>query len=131
MRKRLREIAAIAAGPVIERLVTEVEGLTAVQISTSDGYVVAAHLSDGMQDKKLAAMSSSLIGLAESVSQELNVGAPENLLVEAKQGTAVALRVSERLLLLAAVSRGASLGTVLWQAKSAADAIRIEVEKQV
>lgn len=126
----LREDAAIPAQRVIERLVADVEGLTAVQISTADGYVVAAHLSTGVHDKKLAAMSSSLIGLAESVSQELKIGAPENLLVEAKHGTAVALRVSEHLLLLAAVSRGASLGTVLWQAKSAAEAIRIKVESR-
>lgn len=130
MTAALRDEAALVAAPVIERLVAEVEGLTAVQISTSDGYVVAAHLSTGMHDKKLAAMGSSLIGLAESVSHELNVGAPENLLVEAKHGTAVALRVSEHLLLLAAVSRGASLGTVLWQAKSAAEAIRIKVDRR-
>lgn len=131
MSGNLREAAALAAQPIIERMVADVEGLTAVQISTSDGYVVAAHLSAEMHDKKLAAMSSSLIGLAESVSKELNVGAPENLLVEAKHGTAVALRVSEHLLLLAAVGRGASLGTVLWQAKSAAEAIRIKVKSRV
>jgi len=122
------ERAAAAAEPVIKRLVKEVDGLAAAQISTSDGNVVAASLADGMHAKKLAAMSSSLIGLAESVSKELTVGAPENLLIEAENGTAVALRVSDHLLLLASVRRGASLGSVLWQTKSAAEDIRLNVE---
>lgn len=127
MRSDLIDQAAVAAKPVIARLVREVDGLTAIQINTSDGHVVAGLVPEEMHGKKLAAMSSSLVALAESLSGELGTGQPENLVIEAAGGTVVGLRISKYLLLLASVRPGTRLGSVLSHTKSAAEAIRTEV----
>ncbi|HSH43458.1 MAG TPA: roadblock/LC7 domain-containing protein [Arenicellales bacterium] len=116
--------AASAAEPVLERLVREVHGLSVIQISTSDGYVVAGRTPDRMQAKKLAAMSASLVALAESLSRELDTGQPENLVIEAAEGIIVGLRISKHLLLLASVRPGTRLGALLSQTKNAAEEIR-------
>jgi uncharacterized protein len=125
----LIEKAAAAAEQVIERLSRDVDGLTAIQISTSDGHLVAGRIPDSMHGKKLAAMSASLVALAESLSQELGAGHPENLVIEAAEGTVVGLRISQYLLLLASVRPGTRLGSVLSHTKNAAEAIRTEVNK--
>lgn len=117
--------AATAAEPVIERLAREVDGLTAIQVNTSDGYVVAGRVPDRMHGKKLAAMSSSLVALAETLSSELDTGHPENLVIEAAEGTVVGLRISPHLLLLASVRPGTRLGSLLSQTKNAAEEIRV------
>lgn len=119
---------ANASLPVIDRLKSELDGLISVQISTSDGHVVENHLQTGMHPNKIAAISASLVALSESTSHELGTGSANNLFIESKEGTVVALRVSTKLFLVASVRNGTNLGLVLNRTKQAAGILRNIVE---
>ena len=111
-----------AADQVIESLMTEVKGIKAVVISTEDGFEVAARTENTAQVSRLSAMASSLAALGAIAGEESNLGACDNLCIQAENGHIVMLQARNPAMgLIVSVITGtdAIIGQVLYFSKVA------------
>lgn len=95
-------------------------------VSTTDGFEVAAVLSDPLSPQKLAAMGSSLLALAEAITSEGGVGQCRDLVIDGNDGRVLLMGIAggnRRLMLTVLCSARATLGSVLWAARETRVAI--------
>lgn len=106
-------------------LLRDCEDIFGAVVATSDGHAVAHYGRDGdkMPAKQLAAMSSTLVALGDSVAKVLEQGICTNVLVENDQGTALVLHAGEGMVLMTAAVSNAKLGMVLSHSRKCATSI--------
>lgn len=100
-----------------------VEGHTDVAgalVSTVDGFPVAARLQQPEAAARLAAMSSSLVAVAEAISRDAQAGECRDMVIDASEGRILLMDVPQpagKLLLMVLCTPTATLGQVLWAAR--------------
>ena len=117
----------------IETLVQQTLGVVSASVVSGDGFEVASLLRDDISGDKLAAMASSLLALSEAVVQELRMNSCRNIIIESDRGHVVALRIpasEHELLLCVLCNDSASLGAVLFAARSTAQDIGLGLEQR-
>jgi len=117
------QLAAIASE--LDAFVTAIPGIHAAVIASVDGFALAQASGVGNGDR-LAAMTSSMLGLAKAVTTELALGTMEVLMLEAADGKVLMLSIpapSRPLLLMAACSQRTVIGAVLWNARECSQRI--------
>jgi predicted regulator of Ras-like GTPase activity (Roadblock/LC7/MglB family) len=115
----------------VERLVTQTIGVDSAAVVSGDGFEIASMLRHGVAGEKLAAMASSLLALSEAVVRELRMQVCRNVIIESERGSVVTLRVPaarRELLISVLCSDAASLGSVLFAARGAAQALGRRLE---
>lgn len=122
-----QEYRSVSLERIMKTLHTAVDGVKAAVIVNVDGLLVAAY-PPGNEDNphenptsspQVAAMSATLIGLAERTLGRLAQGELERLLMEGEQGVMVVFPAG-RASLAVLVEKGARLSHVLFAAKKAA-----------
>ena len=113
----------------LQQLLSDCTGSIAALVVTDDGFVVAQVIKREMAVKSLAAITSSLMGLSESMVQETAQKACRNVIIEAEEGNIVTLRINSTRVLTAIASRSASLGMLLSSAKSCAEELADVLEQ--
>lgn len=112
----------------LKQLHIAVDGVRASVVVNIDGLLVSA-FPPGDEDNphenptsspQVAAMSATLIGLADRTLKRLAQGELERLLIEAEQGTMVVYPAGARASLAVLVQRDAQLGQVLFAVRKAA-----------
>ena len=105
-KQRLRNQMAEKFTPHLLTLQNDHPNVVAVQVCTSDGFVVAQAHSNEEAGRRLAAMVSSLYALGAAMVDDLQLGAYSHLSVEASMGKCMlfALPGTEGRLLLAAIA---------------------------
>src|ERR1044072_1061949 len=86
-------------------------------LSTMDGFEVAASVGANTSPKKMAAMTSSLLALAEAVSRESSVGQCRDLLIESSAGFVLLMDVpskAHKSVLTVLCSEAVVLGRIRW-----------------
>ncbi len=109
----------------LKELMAAVDGVIGVVLASVDGFPLAyAGRAEG-SEKRLAAMSSSMFGLASALSRELAAGDLDALSVEADDGKVLMLRVPGPMprVLMVTCSRLCVMGQVLWHARQCVSAI--------
>lgn len=117
--------------PHLDALVEGNKEIFGALVSTVDGFEVAAHVRQSTSVKKLAAMTSSLLALAEAMSHEGEVGNCVDLVIEASEGMVLMMDVpneQRKLLLTVLCKKSATLGSVLWAAKNTRNAIVADMD---
>lgn len=104
-----------------EPLFDKVPGLYGLLFATADGESQWARLREGMESDRLAAMSSSLVALSETIAKAGEQHQSEFAIVQNSDGYVVSLRVGPRFLLSAFAGRETNLGMLLSNCRSAAD----------
>jgi predicted regulator of Ras-like GTPase activity (Roadblock/LC7/MglB family) len=102
-------------------------------LSTMDGFEVAASVGAQISPKKMAAMTSSLLALAEAVSRESSVGQCRDLVIESSAGLVLMMDVpstTHRSVLTVLCTEAAVLGRVRWAARNAREAIAHALDAQ-
>ena len=102
-------------------------------LSTMDGFEVAASVSGNIAPKKMAAMASSLLALAEAVSRGSSVGQCRDLVIESSAGLVLMMDVpsrAHRSVLTVLCSEAAVLGRIRWAARNAREAIAQVLDAQ-
>ena len=113
----------------LQQLLSDCTGSVAALVVTDDGFVVAQVIKRDMAVKSLAAITSSLMGLSESMVQETAQKACRNVIIEAEAGNIVTLRINSTRVLTAIASRNASLGMLLSSAKTCAEELASVLEQ--
>lgn len=107
----------------IETLVSTTAGVGSAAVVTGDGFEVASMLRADISADRLAAMASSLLALSEAIAKELVKQPCRNVIVEAKGGSLVTIRIPSRqheLLISVLCNEASSLGSVLYATRDAA-----------
>lgn len=102
-------------------------------LSTMDGFEVAASVGPQISPRKMAAMTSSLLALAEAVSRESSVGQCRDLVIESSAGLVLMMDVpstERRSVLTVLCTEAAVLGRVRWAARNAREAIAQALDAQ-
>jgi predicted regulator of Ras-like GTPase activity (Roadblock/LC7/MglB family) len=102
-------------------------------LSTMDGFEVAASVGAQISPKKMAAMTSSLLALAEAVSRESSVGQCRDLVIESSAGIVLMMDVpstAHRSVLTVLCTDVGVLGRIRWAARNAREAIAQALDAQ-
>lgn len=91
---------------------------------TSDGRVIAAELQAGVDPDRFAAMSASLLALAERGVAETRRGRLRQLLIEGTEGAILLVQAGDHAVLAVSTDPGALIGKVFIEARSSADKLR-------
>lgn len=91
---------------------------------TSDGMVIASVLQDGVDADRFAAMSASLLALAEREIAEIQRGRLRQLLIEGTEGAVLLVQAGNDAVLAVSAEPGALIGKVFLEARRAADQLR-------
>lgn len=86
-------------------------GITGLLISTVDGHVVSSLFrGEALQENRLAAMTSSLLALGESLSKEVEQEACKHIIVQNTMGVIVTQRFGKSLVLTSIANSQTNLG---------------------
>jgi predicted regulator of Ras-like GTPase activity (Roadblock/LC7/MglB family) len=109
----------------LSALVAAVDGVSGVVVASLDGFALAqVGRADGAAER-LAAMTSSMLGLANALGRELDIGVLDTLLLDAEHGKVLMLTIPAQptRLLMAACNQDCVMGQILWHAKQCVRAI--------
>ncbi|KPV40718.1 hypothetical protein AN478_06060 [Thiohalorhabdus denitrificans] len=96
---------------------TEVTGAV---ISTEDGHALAGYSRRELSGERIAAMSSSLVGLGGTMAHTVGQGENEFVIVQNNDGYVATLRIDNRHLLTVAAKAGINLGMLLTLSRNTA-----------
>ena len=106
----LSEDAARYCQQQFDDMMDSCEGIYGVLMSTVDGHDVARHFKRDMPASKLAAMTSSMLALGETVAREAKQQACRFVIVENSDGYVLTLRLGAKLVLTTIAGTGTNLG---------------------
>jgi uncharacterized protein len=102
----------------LDSLVERTPDILAAVFTTSDGFDVAAYVpNEKISPKKLSAMTSSMLGLAEALVSEAMLGRSNDVIIEAEKGQILLLSVPNvrgGLLLSVIANQKVLIGELLW-----------------
>lgn len=113
-----------------ESLFEAVPGLYGVLFATADGDPVSARLQEGMERERLAAMSSSLVALGETMAKAADQQECEYAIVQNSDGYVVSLRIGKHLLLSAFARRDTNLGMLLSRCRNTAENVSAKLKRK-
>ncbi|WP_241696427.1 roadblock/LC7 domain-containing protein [Stenotrophomonas sp. SAM-B] len=120
--------------PLLEQhlnsLVAAVDGLSGVVVASLDGFALAqVGRADGAAER-LAAMTSSMLGLANALGRDLDIGVLDTLMLDAEHGKVLMLTIPSQPMrvLMAACNQDCVMGQILWHAKQTVPAIAIAMD---
>lgn len=96
---------------------TEVQGAV---VATEDGHALAAYSRKALAGERIAAMSSSLVGLGGTMAETVGQGDNEFVIIQNGEGYVATLRIDHRHLLTVAAGGGINLGMLLTLSRNAA-----------
>lgn len=110
--ENLKALGRKVAGELLEKL----PETRAVVVATEDGFELAFATREPIEASRIAAMTSSIAAICDSVSRETGLGATKSFVVEASEGFLVLRGVQNgtvRLVLTVLARKGALLGMVM------------------
>src|SRR3989344_6931054 len=88
----------------------DIEGTSVV---SRDGLIIASDLLADIDSKTFAAMSAAMTGAAETATSELKKGNPDQIIVDSKLGSIIALGAGKKAILVCLIKPKSNLGLVL------------------
>lgn len=117
---RRKHDKASAARSVLRELNASSEDIEASATMTTDGYIIGAVLDKDTDEDRFAAMSASLLALAERATDEIRRGQMKQLLVEGSEGLMLLVRAGGDKVLAVAAKPTVNLGRIFLEARKAA-----------
>jgi predicted regulator of Ras-like GTPase activity (Roadblock/LC7/MglB family) len=114
-----RRMAQVEADKILQ----EIDGITAVVVATTDGFDIASALRSSLDPTRIAAMASSISAIAYVVSEEAKLGLGKRVTIETDAGLAVVVSVprTDTELVLIVISDGRTLlGQIAYRTTAAA-----------
>ncbi len=89
-------------------------------VVSGDGLTMASILPSDIDEDKIGAMAAAMASLGERVSEELNQGNPQQVLVRGSEGYLLLVRAGEEAVLATLAGKNAKLGLIFLDVKRAA-----------
>ena len=102
---------------VLQRSSPEVKATALISL---DGLIIASALSPEMSEDRIAAMSASILSLAEQMAKETACGKLEQVHFKGEDGHVVLMAVGDQAVLTALVEPQAKMGVLLMDMRHAA-----------
>lgn len=99
-------------------------GIKAAAAISSDGLIIASVLQEGVDADRFAAMSASLLALADRAIVETRRGSLKQLLIEGTNGALLLVQAGDDAVLAASTDPGALIGKIFLDARTAAGNLR-------
>nr|WP_295521156.1 roadblock/LC7 domain-containing protein [uncultured Stenotrophomonas sp.] len=109
----------------LHALARDVTGIQAIVVASADGFALAQAGPQANVADRLAAMTSSMLGLASALGRELRFGELDTLILDAANGKVLMLSIpgTQPRLLMTACDHSCVIGNALWHAKQCARAL--------
>jgi predicted regulator of Ras-like GTPase activity (Roadblock/LC7/MglB family) len=111
---------ASAVRSVLRTLTSSSDDVEASAAITTDGFVIGAVLDEGCDENRFAAMSASLLALAERAAQEVSRGELKQLLIEGTNGLMLLVHAGSDAVLAVSARPTVNLGKVFIDARKSA-----------
>ena len=113
------------AAAALDVLMRDVTGVQAIVVASADGFALAQAGPHGQVADRLAAMTSSMLGLASALGRELRFGELDTLILDAADGKVLMLAIAgmQPRLLMTACDHSCVIGNALWHAKQCVRAL--------
>src|SRR6218665_2957289 len=95
---------------VFVEMMENCSGITTLVVSTVDGHALTSHHSETIDESRMAAMTSSLLALAESLAKEVKQNACRHIIVQNSDGVIVTQRLGKSLVLTSIAGQNTNLG---------------------
>lgn len=123
------DVEAQACQKDLEDLINRFDSVAGSVLSTPDGLLIAcASRSDGIESDAVAAMSASLLSLADALAGQAGRAFADNVISEAESSTLVILHAGE-LILTVIGQPGINIGMVLSAAKATANKLQSDAKE--
>lgn len=106
--------------PILSSLIKTSTHIEAAAVMTRDGMPIASVLDDGIDSKRLSAVSATLLSLSDRALKDLGKGNLLQVLISGKQGYVLMVKVGENAVLSIVSKNDSRLGMVLHEAKNSA-----------
>lgn len=95
---------------VFEEMMANCEGIDGLMVSTVDGHSLISSYRRPMDASRLAAMTSSLLAISESLSREASQDVCRHIIVQNTEGVLVTQRLGRTLVLTSMADKTTNLG---------------------
>lgn len=119
--KTKEEARASALRSVLRELNASTQDIEASACISSDGYNIASVLGEGVDPDRFAAMSASLLALANRAAMEVQRGDMKLLLIEGKLGVMLLVHAGSDYILAVAAKPSKNLGMIFLESRKVAE----------
>lgn len=109
---------------ILRRLNASSQDLESSAAMTTDGFIIASVLGDHVDEDRFAAMSASLLALAERASEEISRGQLKQLMIEGDWGVMLLVRAGQDAVLAVVAKSTMNLGKIFLEARRTASDIK-------
>jgi predicted regulator of Ras-like GTPase activity (Roadblock/LC7/MglB family) len=106
------------------KLLNSIANVEGALVVTSDGFVVAAKCSPNVEERRLAAMTSSSIALGSQLADGLGQGRCEHLILENGKGLFVCRNIDEGNILAVFAGPDTKIGNLVSACRQCADELK-------
>jgi len=114
---------------ILQDLIKKVPQVRAAAVANMEGIVMASELGGEINEENFGAISAALVGLGDTVLNELRGGSLTEVYVKGKEKMLLLYRISGDYLLALSITTDASLGLLLVEVRKAARIIRKHIEE--
>lgn len=109
---------------ILRRLNASSQDLQSSAAMTPDGFIIASVLSSQVDEDRFAAMSASLLALAERAAEEISRGQLKQLMIEGDWGVMLLVRAGKDAVLAVVAKPSINLGKIFLEARRTAAEIQ-------
>jgi len=120
LQKKLDAARASVMRSVLRELNASSTDIEASACISSDGYILASVLGQGVDSDRFGAMCASLLALANRAAQEIQRGNLKLVLVEGEQGVMLLVQAGPDAILAVAAKPGKNLGMIFLESRKVA-----------
>ncbi len=108
---------------IIEEATELAAGIKAWILLSKEGLPIASAMAEGLEEAEIAAMSASILGVADLAAERMDQGILEEVLLTNEKGLVIMKSAGEKAILVLAASKKLKPGMLIYAAKTACDNI--------
>jgi predicted regulator of Ras-like GTPase activity (Roadblock/LC7/MglB family) len=108
---------------IIDEATELAAGIKAWILLSKEGLPIASAMAEGLEEAEIAAMSASILGVADLAAERMDQGVLEEVLLTNEKGLVIMKSAGEKAILVLAASKKLKPGMLVYAAKTACDNI--------
>ena len=109
---------------LLETLIDNIDGARSVAIVSAEGLIVQSILEEGISDIKLAAMTATILSVAERVLLELKSGILDVCILQGDEGNFVVMEAGKELIVAVCLDVDARMDTAFIEMRKVSEQIK-------